>query len=50
MEKVNLAEKLALIREFWSPKAVAAVNEFHVKLVRLQGEFTNRRLDLRQQL
>lgn len=39
MEKVNLAEKLARIREQWSPKAVAAVNDFQVKLVKLQGEF-----------
>src|SRR5512140_2118757 len=39
MEKVNLAEKLALFQEYWSPKAVAAVNDFHVKLVKLNGEF-----------
>jgi mannose-6-phosphate isomerase-like protein (cupin superfamily) len=39
MQKVNVAEKLALVTEFWSPKAIAAVNDFHVKLVRLQGEF-----------
>ncbi len=39
MQKVNLAEKLAAIHDLWSPKAVAAVNECHVKLVRLQGEF-----------
>ena len=39
MEKVNLAEKLALFQEHWSPKAVAAVNDFHVKLVKLRGEF-----------
>jgi mannose-6-phosphate isomerase-like protein (cupin superfamily) len=39
MQKVNLAEKLARIPEFWSPKAVGAVNGFHVKLVKLQGEF-----------
>ena len=39
MQKVNLAEKLARISEFWSPKAVGAVNNFHVKLVKLRGEF-----------
>ena len=39
MQKVNLAEKLGLISEFWSPKAVGAVNDFHVKLVKLRGEF-----------
>jgi mannose-6-phosphate isomerase-like protein (cupin superfamily) len=39
IQKVNLAEKLARISEFWSPKAVGAVNDFHVKLVKLRGEF-----------
>jgi mannose-6-phosphate isomerase-like protein (cupin superfamily) len=39
MHKVNLAEKLSRISEFWSPKAVGAVNDFHVKLVKLHGEF-----------
>jgi len=39
MDKVNLAQKLALFGEYWSPKAVGAVNDFHVKLVKFQGEF-----------
>jgi mannose-6-phosphate isomerase-like protein (cupin superfamily) len=39
MDKVNLAEKLALIRDAWSPKAVGSVNDFLVKLVKLRGEF-----------
>jgi len=39
MDKVNLKEKLALVTELWSPKAVGAVNDFHVKLVKLRGEF-----------
>ena len=39
MQKVNLAEKFASFQECWSPKVVAAVNDFHVKLVKLKGEF-----------
>jgi len=39
MDKVNLAKKLSLIAERWSPRIVGAVNDFHVKLVKLQGEF-----------
>jgi mannose-6-phosphate isomerase-like protein (cupin superfamily) len=39
IRKVNLAEKLALVSDYWSPKVVGAVNDFHVKLVRLKGEF-----------
>ncbi|HII40003.1 MAG TPA: cupin domain-containing protein [Thermoplasmata archaeon] len=39
MEKVNLAEKLAQFHDLWSPKIVGQVNDFHVKLVKLRGEF-----------
>ena len=37
--KVNLDEKLALFQEHWSPRIVGEVNDAHVKLVKLQGEF-----------
>jgi mannose-6-phosphate isomerase-like protein (cupin superfamily) len=37
--KVDVAGKLELVRETWSPKAVAAVNGFLVKVVKLRGEF-----------
>jgi mannose-6-phosphate isomerase-like protein (cupin superfamily) len=39
MQKVNLSDALARIGELWSPKIVGAVNDFHVKLVRMRGEF-----------
>jgi len=39
VEKVNLAEKLALVDERWSPKIVAELNDAHVKVVKLDGEF-----------
>lgn len=39
MDKVNLAEKLALFPEHWSPKLVGELNGQHVKLVKLLGEF-----------
>ena len=39
IRKVNLAEKLSLITEYWSPRAVGAINDFLVKLVKLEGEF-----------
>jgi mannose-6-phosphate isomerase-like protein (cupin superfamily) len=39
MQKVNLAEKLGLFSDCWSPKAIGAVNDLHVKLVKLKGEF-----------
>jgi mannose-6-phosphate isomerase-like protein (cupin superfamily) len=39
MPKVNLAEKLALFKEHWSPKIVGQLNGQLVKLVKVQGEF-----------
>lgn len=39
IQKINLSEKLALLSDHWAPKAVGAVNDFHVKLVKLRGEF-----------
>ncbi|MDP2884482.1 MAG: cupin domain-containing protein [Ignavibacteria bacterium] len=39
MEKVNLAEKLALIAEHWRPKVVGELNGQEVKLVKFQGTF-----------
>ncbi len=36
---INLAEKLALFHDQWSPKIVADVNDAQVKLVKVQGEF-----------
>ena len=39
MEKVNLAEKFALISEHWRPKVVGELNNQEVKLVKFQGAF-----------
>ena len=39
MEKVNLAQKLSLFTEHYSPKIVGELNDSYVKLVKLQGEF-----------
>ena len=38
-DKVNLAEKLALFSEQWSPKIVGELNGQHVKLAKVEGEF-----------
>lgn len=39
MERVNLAEKLALIGEHWRPKVVGELNGQEVKLVKFKGTF-----------
>jgi mannose-6-phosphate isomerase-like protein (cupin superfamily) len=38
-EAINLAGALARFNEHWSPKIVAAVNDYDVKVVKLEGEF-----------
>lgn len=37
--KVNLREKLALFSDQWSPKVLADLNDSHVKVAKVQGEF-----------
>lgn len=39
MDRINLAEKLALISEHWRPKVVGELNGQEVKLVKFQGTF-----------
>lgn len=39
MDKVNLAEKFALFDDYWSPKIVGKVNDWYIKLAKLNGKF-----------
>src|SRR5262249_55213713 len=39
MRVVNLAERFSRFSEHWSPKIVGEINDMHVKLVKLSGEF-----------
>jgi mannose-6-phosphate isomerase-like protein (cupin superfamily) len=36
---VDLREKLSRFSELWSPKVVARLNDYEIKVVKLQGEF-----------
>lgn len=36
---INFAEKLSKFSEHWSPRVIAAMNNYQFKLVKLQGEF-----------
>ena len=36
---INLKEKLGLIYEQWSPKIIAQLNDYHLKLAKIEGEF-----------
>ncbi len=39
MQVVNLAQKFATFQDHFSPKIVGELNNFQVKLVKVQGEF-----------
>ena len=36
---INLERKLSLFSDHWAPRIVAQMNDYHFKLVKLQGEF-----------
>lgn len=36
---VNIAEKLAAVSDHWSPKIVGQINDLHLKVVKVEGEF-----------
>src|SRR6266403_5213285 len=40
MNKINLAQKLALINDHWNPRIAGELNGQLVKLVKFQGPFT----------
>jgi len=36
---INLGQLQEQIREYWSPKIIAQMNDYHFKLAKVQGEF-----------
>lgn len=38
-QAINFKEKLARFAEHWSPKIIAQMNDYHFKIVKVQGEF-----------
>ena len=39
MDKIDVAAKLALVHDYWTPHIIAELNGQHVKVVKLKGEF-----------
>ena len=39
IKKVNLSQKLAKISDYWSPKVIAQMNNYHFKLAKVKDEF-----------
>ena len=50
MEKVNLAEKFSLFNDYYNPRIVGELNNQHVKLVKLKGEFVWHKHDVEDEL
>ena len=38
-QPINFKEKLAKFSEHWSPRIIAQMNDYHFKIVKVQGEF-----------
>jgi mannose-6-phosphate isomerase-like protein (cupin superfamily) len=38
-QPINFEEKLAKFSEHWSPRIIAQMNDYHFKIVKVQGEF-----------
>lgn len=36
---ININDKLSLFSQHWSPKIIGQMNDYHLKLVKIQGEF-----------
>jgi mannose-6-phosphate isomerase-like protein (cupin superfamily) len=39
MDIINIAQKFSLINEHWSPRIAGELNDSHIKLAKLLGEF-----------
>ncbi len=40
MNKINLSQKLSLIKDHWNPRIIGELNGQYLKLVKFQGPFT----------
>ena len=40
VQKINLKDKFSLFSDHWAPRVIAEINDYQLKLVKLQGEFT----------
>ncbi len=38
-DKINLAEKFSQYDDHWSPKIVGDLDDYHIKLVKVEGDF-----------
>ena len=50
MKVINLRDKFELFSDLWSPRIIAELNESHVKLAKVKGEFLWHRHDQEDEL
>jgi mannose-6-phosphate isomerase-like protein (cupin superfamily) len=50
IQTINLNEKLTKITEFWHPGIIGELNESHLKLAKLKGEFVWHHHDVEDEL
>lgn len=39
MKKINLEQKFSLFKEHWTPKIIAELNDYQIKIVKVEGDF-----------
>lgn len=39
MDVIDIANKMELLTEQWTPKIIAQMNDYHFKIAKIQGEF-----------
>ena len=39
MKKINLEQKISLFNEHWTPKIIAELNDYQIKVVKVEGDF-----------
>ena len=38
-EVINIADKFSQFTDLWAPKIIARMNDYHIKITRIKGEF-----------
>ena len=39
MKKINLEQKFSMFNEHWTPKIIAELNDYQIKIVKVEGDF-----------
>jgi mannose-6-phosphate isomerase-like protein (cupin superfamily) len=39
IQAINISDKFVLLDKFWSPRIITQMNDYHFKLVKIQGDF-----------